>query len=96
MTRCKKELTDILLHIAQIISCVCLLWASLVGSVIKNLPANAGDLGVIRGLGRPPGRGNGYLPTLVFLSGKILEGGAWQALSGGSKTVRHVLVTKGQ
>ena len=49
MTRCKKELTDILLHIAQIISCVCLLWASLVGSVIKNLPANAGDLGVIPG-----------------------------------------------
>ena len=30
------------------------------GSVVKNLPANAGDLGSIPGLGRSPGEGNGY------------------------------------
>ena len=30
------------------------------GSVIKNLPANAGDLGSITGLGRSLGEGNGY------------------------------------
>ena len=30
------------------------------GSVIKNTPANAGDLGSIPGLGRSPGEGNGY------------------------------------
>ena len=29
------------------------------GSVVKNLPANAGDAGLIRGLGRSPGEGNG-------------------------------------
>ena len=29
------------------------------GSVVKNLPANAGDTGLILGSGRPPGGGNG-------------------------------------
>ena len=29
------------------------------GSVVKNLSANAGDAGVIPGLGRSPGGGNG-------------------------------------
>ena len=29
------------------------------GSVINNLPANAGDMGSIPGLGRSPGEGNG-------------------------------------
>ena len=28
------------------------------GSVVKNLPANAGDVGSIPGLGRSPGEGN--------------------------------------
>ena len=30
------------------------------GSVEKNLPANAGDVGSIPGSGRSPGRGTGY------------------------------------
>ena len=30
-----------------------------VGSVVKNLPANAGDVGLISGLGRSPREGNG-------------------------------------
>ena len=29
--------------------------------MIKNLPANAGDVGAIPGLGRSPGEGNGNL-----------------------------------
>ena len=29
------------------------------GSVVKNPPANAGDTGLILGLGRSPGSGNG-------------------------------------
>ena len=29
------------------------------GSVVKNLPANAGDTGLIPGSGRSPGEGNG-------------------------------------
>ena len=30
------------------------------GSMVKNLPAMAGDPGLIPGLGRSPGEGNGY------------------------------------
>ena len=43
------------------------------GTVVKNLPANAGDatdVGSILGLGRSPGGGNGNLP-LAFLPGKF-------------------------
>ena len=34
--------------------------ASLVAQSVKNLPANAGDMGLIPGSGRSPGDGNGY------------------------------------
>ena len=37
------------------------------GSVVKNLPANAGDMGSIPGSGRSPGE---WQPTLEFLPGK--------------------------
>ena len=30
------------------------------GAVVKNLPANAGDMGSVPGSGRSPGEGNGY------------------------------------
>ena len=30
------------------------------GSVVKNLPANAGDMGLTPGLGRSPEEGNSY------------------------------------
>ena len=39
------------------------------GLVIKNPPANAGDMGLIPGLGRSPRGGDGD-PILVFLPGK--------------------------
>ena len=35
-------------------------WASLVAQLVKNLPANTGDLALIPGLGRSPGEGKGY------------------------------------
>ena len=38
-------------------------------SVVKNLPASAGDVGFLPGLGRSPGEGNGIL-TPVFMPGK--------------------------
>jgi len=34
-------------------------YARLGGSVVKNSPANSEDLGLIPGLGRSPGEGNG-------------------------------------
>ena len=43
--------------------------------VVKNLPASAGDgrdVGLIPGLGRPPGEGHGT-PTAVFLPGESHE-----------------------
>ena len=41
---------------------ISLTWASQVTLVVKNLPTSAGDtgdVGLIHGLGRSPGRGNG-------------------------------------
>ena len=43
--------------------------ASQVALVVKNLLANAGDVGLIPESGRSPGGGNGK-PTPVFLPGK--------------------------
>ena len=40
------------------------------GSVVKNLPANAGDTGSVPESGRSPGEGNGNPLQPVFLPGK--------------------------
>ena len=51
------------------------------GSVVKNLPANAGDtgdLGSIPGSGRSPGKGNGN-PLQDSCLGNPMDRGAWQA-----------------
>ena len=48
------------------------------GSVVKNLPANAGDMGSIPGSGRSPGVGNGN-PLQHSCLGNPMDGGAWQA-----------------
>ena len=42
--------------------------ASLLTQMVKNLPGNAGDSGLIPGSGRSPGEGN---TTPVFLSGEF-------------------------
>ena len=47
-------------------------------SVVKNLPANAGDSGLIPGLGRSPGEGNDN-PLQYSCLGKSMDRGAWQA-----------------
>ena len=44
------------------------------GSVVKNLPANAGDMGLIPGSGRPPGEGNGN-PLLYSYLGNSKDRG---------------------
>ena len=52
------------------------------GLVVKNLPANAGDIrdtGLIPGLGRSSGRGNGNLLQYSYLENSIGKG-AWQAI----------------
>ena len=47
-------------------------------SVVKNLPANAGDVGLIPGSGRSPGESNGNPPQYSCLENSN-DRGAWQA-----------------
>ena len=48
------------------------------GSMVKNLPANAGDPGLIPGSGRSPGEENGN-PRQYSCWGNLMDRGAWQA-----------------
>ena len=55
------------------------------GTVVKNLPARAGDIGSIPGVERPPGTGNGSLFRYSCLE-NFMNGGAWPAtVCGGRK-----------
>ena len=49
------------------------------GSVVNNLPANAGDTGSIHGFGRSPGEGNGNTLQYSCL-GNPMDRGAWRAI----------------
>ena len=49
------------------------------GTVVKNPPANAEDVGSIPGSGRSPGGGKRQ-PASVFLPTKSLDRGEWQAI----------------
>ena len=53
--------------------------ASQVVPVVKNLPANAGDIGLIPGLGRSPEEGNGN-PLQYSCLGNPMDRGAWRAI----------------
>ena len=48
------------------------------GSVIRNLPANAGDLSLIPGSGRSPGEGKGN-PLQYSCLENPMDRGAWRA-----------------
>ena len=62
--------------------CVCVCVCAYLGfpgdSVVKNLPAKAGDMGSISGLGRSPGEGNGYPLQYSCLENSV-DRGAQQA-----------------
>ena len=45
--------------------------------MVKNPPTNAGDMGLIPGLGRYPGKGNGY-PLQYSCLGNPMDRRAWQ------------------
>ena len=53
------------------------LWGFPGGSVVKNLPVNVGDAGLIPGLGRSPGEGNGN-PLQYSCLGNPMDRGTWQ------------------
>ena len=52
------------------------------GSVVKNTPANEGDIGSIPGLGRCPGEGNGNP-----LQYSCLRNPMWTTVHGGQQSV---------
>ena len=51
-------------------------------SKVKNLPTNAGDVSLIRGLGKSPGGGNGN-PLQCSCLGNPMDEGAWWATAHG-------------
>ena len=53
-------------------------WGFPGGSMVKYLPASAGDVGLIPGLGRSPGEGNGN-PLQYSCLGNPMDREAWQA-----------------
>ena len=59
------------------------------GSVVKNLPANAGDVGLIPRLGKSSGEGNGY-PLQYSSLGNPMDRRTWWAAV---HRVEHDLVT---
>ena len=66
------------------------------GSVVRYLPANAGntgDVGSIPELGRSPGGGNGNSFLYSCLKNPMY-GRAWQATVHGGPTVEHDLLTE--
>ena len=63
------------------------------GAVVKNMPANAGDMGSIPGLGRSPGEGNGN-PFQYSSLGNPMDRGAWWATVHQVARVRHNLATQ--
>ena len=48
------------------------------GSAVKNVPANAGDMGSIPRSGRSPGEGNGN-PLQYSCLGNLMDRGVWWA-----------------
>ena len=68
-----------------------LIWASQVALVVKNLPANAADnrdMGLIPGLGRSPGVGNGNPLQYSCLENTMAEEpGGLQSI--GSQRIKH-------
>ena len=61
--------------------------------MIKNLPANEGDVGSIPGLGRCLGEGNGN-PLQYSCLGNLMDREAWQATGHGVARVRNNFATK--
>ena len=71
-------------------------WVFPGGAVVKNPSADVGDAGLIPGLGRSPGEGNGNLLQYSCL-GIPMDRGAWRAtVPGGCKRFGHDLVSKQQ
>ena len=56
------------------------------GSVVKNLPGNAGDMDLIPGSGRSPGEENGNTLQYSFLGNPMDRGACWDIVHGAAKS----------
>ena len=65
-------------------------------SVVKNLPANAGDESSILVGGRSPGEGDGNPLQYSCLENPMDRGTWWATVHGVTKRVRHSCATKQQ
>ena len=65
------------------------------GSAVKNLPAEEGDVGLIPGLGRSPGEGNGN-PLQYSCLENPMDRGAWWVYSPRGHRVGHDFPPKQQ
>ena len=54
--------------------------------MVKNLAANAGDMGLIPGWGRSPGKGNGSLLQYSCLGNPMDRGAWWSIVHGVAKS----------
>ena len=54
--------------------------------MVKNLAANAGDMGLIPGWGRSPGEGNGSLLQYSCLGNPMGRGAWWSVVHGVAKS----------
>ena len=57
-----------------------------VGIVVKNPPANAGDMGLIPGSGRSPGVGNGNPLQYSYLENSTDRGAWWATIHGATES----------
>ena len=69
------------------------IWGFLGGIVVKYPPAKAGDMGLIPGWGRSPGRGNGKPLQYSCLQNSV-DRASWQATVHGLQRVRYDLVAE--
>ena len=63
-------------------------------ALVKNPPADSGDMGSIPGSGRSPGGGNGNPLQYAYLRNLMDRGAWWATVHGGHKKVGHNLLTK--
>ena len=54
--------------------------------MLKNLPANAGNMGLILGSRRFPGEGNGYPLHYSYLENPMDRGARWATVHGVTKS----------
>ena len=64
--------------------------------MVKNHPANAGDSGLIIGLGRSPGEGNGNRLQYSCLGNPMDRGAWWATLHRAAKSQTRLSATKQQ